>query len=216
LVNADARLDDLLARSAELTRDFNTQAKRLSETRRGAAKTLSAQVSALLAPLGMAGGRFEISVEAAAPARFTPTGIDTIEFLVSANPGQPLRPLNKVASGGELSRISLAIQVITANSGRIPTLIFDEVDTGIGGGVAEVVGRQLRTLGEARQVLCVTHLPQVAAQAISTCKSASCPAKPTPAPASACSIPNSASTNWRACSAAWRSHHKHAHTLKRC
>jgi DNA repair protein RecN (Recombination protein N) len=88
-----------------------------------------------------------------------------VEFQVSANPGQPLRPLAKVASGGELSRISLAIQVITAHAARIPTLIFDEVDTGIGGGVAEVVGRQLRALGGNRQVLCVTHLPQVAAQA---------------------------------------------------
>ena len=95
----------------------------------------------------------------------TPAGLETVEFQVSANPGQPLRPLAKVASGGELSRISLAIQVITARAARIPTLIFDEVDTGIGGGVAEVVGRQLRALGGGRQVLCVTHLPQVAAQA---------------------------------------------------
>ena len=84
--------------------------------------------------------------------------------MVSANPGQPLKPLAKVASGGELSRISLAIQVITANCGQVPTLIFDEVDVGIGGGVAEIVGQLLRRLGADRQVLCVTHLPQVAAQ----------------------------------------------------
>ncbi len=87
-----------------------------------------------------------------------------MELQVSANPGQPLRPLSKVASGGELSRISLAIQVITASQEGIPTLIFDEVDVGVGGGVAEMVGRQLRALGENRQVLCVTHQPQVAAQ----------------------------------------------------
>jgi DNA repair protein RecN (Recombination protein N) len=91
------------------------------------------------------------------------TGIDRIEFQVSANPGQPLMPLNKVASGGELSRISLAIQVATVQQGGIPTLIFDEVDVGIGGGVAELVGEKLRTIGRTRQVLCVTHQPQVAA-----------------------------------------------------
>ena len=83
---------------------------------------------------------------------------------MSANPGQPVKPLTKVASGGELSRISLALQVVTARIGRIPTLIFDEVDVGIGGGVAEIVGAQLRTLAGARQVLCITHLAQVAAQ----------------------------------------------------
>ncbi len=165
LEHDDARLDSLQARIDELTDEFNQKAGSLSRARRAAAKTLGTQVSAVMTQLGMPGGRIDIQVGNATPARFTPTGIDTIEFLVSANPGQPLRPLSKVASGGELSRISLAIQVITANSGRIPTLIFDEVDTGIGGGVAEVVGRQLRTLGEARQVLCVTHLPQVAAQA---------------------------------------------------
>lgn len=165
LENADARLDALQAHIDALTRAFNTQAQSLSDARRRAAQTLGTRVSKIMTQLGMPGGRIEITVEASTPVRFTPTGIDAIEFLVSANPGQPLRPLSKVASGGELSRISLAIQVITANSGRIPTLIFDEVDTGIGGGVAEVVGRQLRTLGEARQVLCVTHLPQVAAQA---------------------------------------------------
>jgi DNA repair protein RecN (Recombination protein N) len=91
-------------------------------------------------------------------------GLERIEFLVSANPGQPPMPLNKVASGGELSRISLALQVITATIGRIPTLIFDEVDVGIGGRVAEIVGQQLRDLGQARQVLCITHQAQVAAK----------------------------------------------------
>ena len=92
-------------------------------------------------------------------------GCDEIEFLVSANPGQPARALAKVASGGELSRISLAIQVAAVQNGAASCLVFDEVDAGVGGGVAEIVGRQLRTLGDRAQVLCVTHLPQVASQA---------------------------------------------------
>ena len=138
-------------------------ADRLSAQRAAAAQELGERVSTALAGLGMPGGRFSVGLERLEQP--TPAGLETVEFQVSANPGQPLRPLAKVASGGELSRISLAIQVITARAARIPTLIFDEVDTGIGGGVAEVVGRQLRALGGGRQVLCVTHLPQVAAQA---------------------------------------------------
>ena len=90
--------------------------------------------------------------------------MDRIEFLVSTNPGQPARALNKVASGGELSRISLSIEVATAQITGIPTLVFDEVDAGVGGGVAEIVGRRLSALAQHRQILCVTHLPQVAAQ----------------------------------------------------
>jgi DNA repair protein RecN (Recombination protein N) len=113
--------------------------------------------------LGMGGGRFDITLNPI-EAEATAHGQETVEFQVSANPGQPLRPLSKVASGGELSRISLAIQVISAGKEGIPTLIFDEVDVGVGGGVAEMVGHQLRTLGGDRQVLCVTHQPQVAAQ----------------------------------------------------
>jgi DNA repair protein RecN (Recombination protein N) len=113
----------------------------------------------------MPGGEFRAAIDFDPSALPTVHGLDTVEFRVSANPGQPLKPLGQVASGGELSRISLAIQVITANSAGVPTLIFDEVDSGIGGGTAEVVGRLLRQLGLADQVLCVTHLPQVAAQA---------------------------------------------------
>ncbi len=143
--------------------EYHRLANQLSRQRTTAATELSQRVSEAMQSLGMAGGRFEIRLEAT--GRPTPTGLETVEFLVSANPGQPPRSLAKVASGGELSRISLAIQVITAHGERIPTLIFDEVDTGIGGGIAEVVGRRLRELGGSRQVLCVTHLPQVAAQA---------------------------------------------------
>lgn len=110
-------------------------------------------------------GEFSISVTAQELGQPKINGNDKIEFLVSANPGLPLRPLAKVASGGELSRISLAIQVTTSHDKDAPTMVFDEVDSGIGGGIAEIVGQKLRALGNSAQVLCVTHLPQVAAQA---------------------------------------------------
>ena len=113
--------------------------------------------------LGMEGGEFAVDINQ--NKTFSAQGLDSIEFQVSANPGQPLKSLIKVASGGELSRISLAIQMIAAQRITLPALIFDEVDSGIGGGIAEVVGQQLRQLGNTRQVLCVTHLPQVASQA---------------------------------------------------
>jgi DNA repair protein RecN (Recombination protein N) len=122
-------------------------------------------VSALMQTLGMPGGRFQVEVRALSAEGAGVHGADEIEFMVSANPGQPPRPLAKVASGGELSRISLAIQVAAAQADALPCLVFDEVDAGVGGGVAEIVGRQLRTLGDRAQVLCVTHLPQVASQA---------------------------------------------------
>jgi len=144
---------------------YRQAARALSESREQAARQLGEQVSEAMQGLGMAGGCFEVQVEHDPEERFSAHGSDRIDYQVTANPGQPLRPLTKVASGGELSRISLAIQMIAARAVSIPTLIFDEVDTGIGGAVAEAVGRQLSGLGEQRQVLCVTHLPQVAAQA---------------------------------------------------
>ena len=115
--------------------------------------------------LGMPNGRFDISVSPLSPDDVRAWGLDDIEFLISANPGQPLMPLSRVASGGELSRMSLSIQVIASNCSAIPTMIFDEIDSGVGGGVAEMVGRRLCELGQHRQVLCVTHLPQVASLA---------------------------------------------------
>jgi DNA repair protein RecN (Recombination protein N) len=136
----------------------------ISKKRQDAAQTLGREVSAQLQDLGMPGGVFEPALTPLAAGELGAHGLERVEFMVSANPGQPLKPLTKVASGGELSRISLGLQVVTARVGRIPALIFDEVDVGIGGGVAEIVGRQLRTLGGKRQVLCITHLPQVAAQ----------------------------------------------------
>ena len=112
----------------------------------------------------MPGGRVELQLTALDAVGYPVTGLETVEFLVSANPGQPAKSLAKVASGGELSRISLGIQVITAQTSRVPTLVFDEVDVGIGGPTAEIVGQLLRQLGARGQVLTVTHLPQVAAQ----------------------------------------------------
>jgi DNA repair protein RecN (Recombination protein N) len=163
LEHSETRLEALQQALKTARAAYQTDADRLSEQRATAARELSERVSTALAGLGMPGGCFAIVLERLEQP--TPAGLEAVEFQVSANPGQPLRPLARVASGGELSRISLAIQVIAAHAARIPTLIFDEVDTGIGGGVAEVVGRQLRALGGGRQVLCVTHLPQVAAQA---------------------------------------------------
>jgi len=112
----------------------------------------------------MAGGLLRVELEPVAGDEPDPQGEERCELLVSANPGQPPRPLRKVASGGELARISLAIEVATLGKDTVGSMIFDEVDTGIGGAVAEVVGQKLRALGTQRQVLCVTHLPQVAAQ----------------------------------------------------
>jgi DNA repair protein RecN (Recombination protein N) len=148
---------------ARETRD--RAAARLAAARRGAAAALDERVTALMQGLGMPGGVFATRLEAREAASCGEHGTDDIEFLVSANPGQPPRPLAKVASGGELSRISLALQVATLNATHLPCLIFDEVDAGVGGAVAEMVGRQLRALAVSRQVLCVTHLAQVAAQA---------------------------------------------------
>ncbi len=143
--------------------NYQKIAVQLTKSRQKAALKLSKGVSSAMNELGMEGGIFKIDI--AENEHFSVHGLDNIEFQVSANPGQPPKALVKVASGGELSRISLAIQMIAAQRLTLPALIFDEVDSGIGGGIAEVVGKQLRTLGEARQVLCVTHLPQVASQA---------------------------------------------------
>ena len=137
-------------------------ARRMSKRRAAAAAELGRQVTAAMQDLSMSGGSFAVALTEGEPG---PHGLEQVEFLVAGHTGVAPRPLAKVASGGELARISLAIAVITAHATSTPTLIFDEVDTGIGGGVAEVVGRLLKRLGQQRQVLCVTHLPQVASQA---------------------------------------------------
>ncbi|HEY8009593.1 MAG TPA: DNA repair protein RecN [Rudaea sp.] len=148
----------------KIERDYAGAAQILSGARTATAQKLGTDVSALLDELGMAGGRFEAQLEKAEKSTPDAQGLERVEFLVSANPGQPTRALRKVASGGELSRISLAIEVAALGLDEIGTMVFDEVDAGIGGAVAEVVGQKLRRLGSRRQVLCVTHLAQVAAQ----------------------------------------------------
>ena len=145
-------------------RHYQEKARELSDLRHRAAPELAHSVEHEIQRLGMPGGRFNIELRSNADKELSPTGLEQVELLVSANPGQPLKALSKVASGGELSRISLAIQVITAQTSRVPTLVFDEVDVGIGGPTAEIVGQLLRRLGERGQVMTVTHLPQVAAQ----------------------------------------------------
>ena len=140
-------------------------ASELTAQRQKSAKKLQQHISRMMKELGMPNGDFLIDVNTLATEIPKLNGNDSVTFLISANIGLPPKPLSKVASGGELSRISLAIQVTTANDKTMPTMIFDEVDSGIGGGIAEIVGQKLRQLSGNRQVLCVTHLPQVAAQA---------------------------------------------------
>ncbi|WP_339413978.1 DNA repair protein RecN [Pseudomonas sp. EA_35y_Pfl2_R5] len=164
-LNADDQVAERLSDElAAFERHYQEKAAELSTLRNNAASQLASAVEQEMQTLGMPGGRFNIKLSANSNSEPHPNGLEQLEFLVSANPGQPLKALTKVASGGELSRISLAIQVITAQTSRVPTLVFDEVDVGIGGPTAEVVGQLLRRLGERGQVLTVTHLPQVAAQ----------------------------------------------------
>jgi DNA repair protein RecN (Recombination protein N) len=163
LQSGDERLAELDAASAGALQTYHALAVRLSAVRAKAAKALAKAVSQQLASLAMAHSSFEIALTPQEePSRW---GAETVEFLISTIPGQPARTLVKVASGGELSRISLAIQVVVAKTSVIPTLVFDEVDAGIGGATGDVVGRMLRQLGESAQVLCVTHLAQVASKA---------------------------------------------------
>ncbi|HEY5851761.1 MAG TPA: DNA repair protein RecN [Lysobacter sp.] len=164
LQGAGVRLAQLDTEIEAARRDWRKAADVLGRLRREAAANLSASTTALISELGMGGGRFDVQIEPVETDRPDPQGGERVEFLVAANPGQPARALRKVASGGELSRISLAIEVAALGLDAVPTMVFDEVDTGIGGAVAEIVGQKLRALGASRQVLCVTHLPQVAAQ----------------------------------------------------
>lgn len=163
-LDAASNLEELAKREQAAGARYRERAARLSGERKKAAVKLSKDVTGAMKELAMGGARFEAAL-VAYPPDGSLHGSEMIEFRVAANAGGELRPLAKVASGGELSRISLAIQVITSRAAAVPTLIFDEVDAGIGGAVAEVVGKKLRALGAERQVLCVTHLPQVAAQA---------------------------------------------------
>lgn len=165
LRNLGQRSSDLEASVTEAEECYFELARRLSEGRQNAASQFSGEVTAAMSGLGMPDGTFIVDVEPRDPADARAFGIDSIDYRISANAGQAAMPLSKVASGGELSRMSLSIQVIASDGSQIPTMVFDEVDSGVGGGVAEMVGRRLQELGGERQVLCVTHLPQVASQA---------------------------------------------------
>lgn len=164
LENIDTDIETLTEKTEKLNAGWHDAAKKLGKARRTTADLLGKKVSDQLQDLGMAGATFAIKLAQNDDPGPAPHGSESVEFLVSTNPGQEPRPLGKIASGGELSRISLAIQVATADTTKVPTLVFDEVDVGIGGGVAEVIGHLLRQLGNKTQILCVTHLPQVAAQ----------------------------------------------------
>ncbi|MBK8283456.1 MAG: DNA repair protein RecN [Ahniella sp.] len=159
---ASGERERLLSTLAVAQKEYQAAAQALAAARAGSARKLDSAVTRILNELAIA-GRFVAALTPRADLTPNPSGIDEVEFLVSPNPGQPERPLRKVASGGELARIALAIEVATLGSDEVPVMVFDEVDSGIGGATAEVVGRKLRELGGARQVLTVTHLPQVAA-----------------------------------------------------
>jgi DNA repair protein RecN (Recombination protein N) len=164
LEHSESRLAEIDAELAAHARDLAAQGERLSALRREAARRLQSAVLAELAELGMARAAFEVCVapRPEGEGRLGPSGIDDVEFLISPNPGEALKPLHRIASGGELSRIMLGLRAILAMADRTPTLVFDEVDAGIGGGMGETVGRKLVTVSRQRQVLCVTHLPQIA------------------------------------------------------
>ena len=161
-IGAATDTDALKVEAERATKHYRTQATELSSARKKAAEKLGKEVSAVMQQLALGGGRFDVLLLPQPDGSVH--GLEIVEFRLAGVAGNEARPLAKVASGGELSRISLAIQTVTSQASRVPTLIFDEVDVGIGGGVAEVVGKLLRALGQERQVLCVTHLPQVAAQ----------------------------------------------------
>lgn len=160
LNHADEKLITLEQQLSDTKSAYLTIAKKLSLSRQKASLQLSKEIEHWLEPLGMPGGRFSIELNSAEISAY---GLESAQFCVSANPGHPLQPLNKVASGGELSRISLAIQLILARYLNTPTLMFDEVDMGVGGKIGATIGQALTKLGQSVQVLCITHLPQVAA-----------------------------------------------------
>lgn len=158
--HGNLNIDALTAKANAAQKDYDRHAAELSEARQKAGNAMAQAVTQAMQTLAMSGGQFQVALSTC-PAG--PHGIDHIEFLVAGHAGSQPRPLTKVASGGELARLSLALSVIASQAARVPTLIFDEVDSGVGGAVAEVVGQLLQSLGQRHQVLCVTHLPQVAA-----------------------------------------------------
>jgi DNA repair protein RecN (Recombination protein N) len=164
LTHGGQRIEELQEELGQLEQRYRSDAATLGKQRARAAKSLVSKATAVLRTLAMGDCRFEIALSQRETNDPHPQGAEDVEFLISTNPGAAPQPLGKIASGGELSRISLAIQVVTASGGTLPSMVFDEVDVGIGGAVAEVVGRLLRSLAQDTQVLCVTHLAQVASQ----------------------------------------------------
>lgn len=165
LSHAEERGRELEAQVETAKSTYLEAAARLSKARHRAAKKFAGAVTEAMQGLGMPGGVFDVGLQRLDDDAGRHWGLDNVEFLISANPGQAPQALSRVASGGELSRMSLAIQVIASDGSLIPTMVFDEVDSGVGGSVAEMVGRRLQEVGAGRQVLCVTHLPQVASLA---------------------------------------------------
>ncbi len=176
LETGESTLSDLKHRIDGMVKGLSTQALELSQRRQEAAEKLAEGLTHHLVELGMDGARFEVHLEVepddvgpvtvdSRPVRTTEQGIDRVEFLLAANPGEPLRPLVKVASGGEASRIMLALKAMLAHVDQVPTLLFDEIDVGIGGRVAAIVGEKLEAVSRERQVICITHLAQIASRA---------------------------------------------------
>lgn len=164
LNTSDERIAKLEAQVADAQKQYTAVAEQLSQSRMKAAKKIEKEITQTIQGLSLPHGQFHVEFEKDESTRLSPHGLEKVLFQIKTNAGQPMQLLAKVASGGELSRISLAIHMATAGQHTIPTLIFDEVDVGIGGGVAEGVGKLLRKLGKTHQILCITHLPQVAAQ----------------------------------------------------
>jgi len=162
LENSEAREEELTAAIAKSEEKLNAAAARLTKARRKASENFAAGIARELADLGMAATQFEVSIE---PQPTTSKGADRVEFLLSPNPGEPLRPLAKIASGGEMSRIMLAMKSVLARTGAIPTMIFDEIDVGVGGRTAQTIGDKLEVLAQGAQIMCITHLPQIASRA---------------------------------------------------
>ena len=158
-------IDALQQQLAELATTYESAAQKLSASRQQASQTMAAEINEQLQKLSMEGAELLVQLSPLDEGEYRASGFEEVEFVIATNPGQPHKPLAKIASGGELSRVSLAIQVVAAAHSKIPTLVFDEVDVGIGGSTADIVGQLLKTLGDRGQVISVTHQPQVAAHA---------------------------------------------------
>lgn len=161
----DERLADAQQQHEHVLAECREKAKTLSEKRRRAARRLATKVKKELEALGMDKAKFDVSVSRRPDEALTSTGLDDVDFMLSANPGEPAKPLKQVASGGEISRVMLGLKTVLAEADDIPTLVFDEIDAGVGGAVARTVGAKLKAVADSHQVVCITHLPQIAATA---------------------------------------------------